>query len=104
MQYAPFEPLPEDIANRENAIKVNSIKRQGLIQSIVTKYKLVELRSDYLGRSSFYYDRRNNFIWEVNNDGFDTPKLFKPTFDVYMHIANLNNIQIPGYQNQKQML
>ena len=49
-----------------------------------------ELKSDYLGMSSFYYSRKANIIYEVDND---TISLSKPDPEVEEHIRKINNLQ-----------
>lgn len=92
MEYAPFEPLPEDKlrheTNRHHAAQV----RHDAIQEIVRTRQLVELKSDYLDRSSFWLTPDTREILQVQSDGGPQPTFYTPAPEHYTHIAELNEL------------
>ena len=42
-------------------------QRQQLISEIVQKYNLIELKCEYLGTDSYYYDKKRRNIYKVSN-------------------------------------
>ncbi len=82
----------EQNTKREQEIKRNT-KRQQLIKSIVKTNGLIELKCDYFGMDSYYYDvlRKNMYkICNVCDDWRD----INPTFEISTdeHILKLNSL------------
>jgi hypothetical protein len=97
--YESFNPLPGDIEIKRNIEIETNIKRQNNILKIIEKYKLKKLNSDYFDMSSFYYDKLNRYIWQVQNIGKEFPFFYKPETEIYLHIKELNNIDLNIFTN-----
>ena len=68
----------------------NFINKTEKINKILNALGEVEiLKSDYLGRSSYYYNKHHNIIYEIDNDN---AQLMKPSGDVDTHLRKLNSL------------
>lgn len=93
--------LLDDIIQRNSELANN---KQNQIKYIVNKKRFVLLKSDYLMPTSFYFDRTNNFIWQIETEGNGNAIFFKPSQDVFQHIAKLNDIKQNSYNIQRGIL
>ena len=87
--FAPFEPLPlspSEILQKNLQEKDRIEQKTKLLNALGD---IIELKSDYLGMSSFYYSRKANIVYEYDNS---THQLLKPNSDVEAHIRQLNNL------------
>lgn len=101
MSYASFEPLPEDVERKRIAEKAAAANNHKTKEAILKQHKFKELKSDYLGTFSLYFDSERMFIWMVHNGV--APVFTKPTWDMYEHISKLNSIT-GNYSGQPAML
>lgn len=88
-QYIGVDPLinyRNPIYNSEEITKV----RQHNIRVIANHFKLIELKSDYFGASSFYYDPEHKIMYEVDNTVLHKEPKFRIVDD--KHIKKLNGI------------
>lgn len=69
--------------------------RQQLISKIVLENNLIELKSDYLGMDSYYYNKERKTMYKVSNV-CDYTNNINPAFEVSYdrHIIELNNLPI----------
>lgn len=88
MPFAEFRLTEEEMRPKMEQNIKNGILFDQRLKQIVSYYKLIELQCDYLGMSSFYYDRENKRMYEVQNTG--TTPVFKPSTD--QHILKLNKL------------
>lgn len=88
-EFAEFQPLPSSPStilyktleeNNKKLMRENLIKSLGDVR---------ELKSDYLGMSSFYYSRKADIIYELDNSRVC---LVKPSFEVEERIRKINNL------------
>ena len=92
-QYSEFVLSNEEMQNKEQMSREVNLKRRHLIESHVKKNGLVELKSDYLGMDSFYYDTKTKTMYKVTNVcGWGRES--NPTFEVSndQHILKLNSL------------
>jgi hypothetical protein len=84
--FASFEPLPRS----PSELLTESLKLERRKQILATLGEIEELKSDYLGVSSFFYSRKLNIVYEFDNGILNS--LVKPTAEVEAHIRKINNI------------
>ena len=69
---------------------------QNHLDIYVKKYNLTELKSHYLGRSTYYFDKQTGYIWEFkareNMFVKTAPEFNKPPYEVFDTLANLNGL------------
>ena len=87
--FAKFEPLPKTPSDllRETLQQKDKIETKNTVLKALGE--LEELKSDYLGMSSFYYSRKANIVYEYDNY---KGCLVKPTTGVESHIRELNKV------------
>ena len=97
--FAPFERDPVTVLEEERQRTVNRGILQTSVDNFVREHRLNVLTSDYLNTSTYYYDPHTRMIWEVNWEGVWSPiktldghPFKKPSSDVILHIAALNNL------------
>ena len=93
MEYASFEPLPEDKNRHEQECQRKAEIRSAAIDGIVKYRNLQKLESDYLDRSTFWLDPSSQTILQVQSDGDANPIFYKPDKPIYDHIAKLNGLK-----------
>jgi len=80
--------------NNTNYIQLNkNIHRQQLIKDYVTRNGYIELKSDYLGMDSYYYDKTNKVMYKVcNHCGWNGD--INPVFEISKdeHILQFNSL------------
>ena len=88
--FSSFEPLPKSPSEllTESLKKKDKLERRK--QILATLGEIEELKSDYLGMSSFFYSRQLNIIYEFDNGVING--LVKPSAEVEAHIRKINNI------------
>lgn len=92
MEYALFEPLPEDKLRRQKEeAKVGTIRWYN-ITKYVRDNNLMSLKSDYLDMSTFWLDPQKHRILQVQSLGGPSPEFYVPQANIYQHIAELNNL------------
>ena len=93
MKYAEFTPLPKTNEERIKEQEMHTT-RQNNIQKIVDDNNLIQLKCDYLGMDSYYYNKNKKIMYKVHNINtrFDNSAI--PTFEVShdSYILKLNNI------------
>lgn len=100
MDWAPFEPLPEDKLRRQNEERAKHHSRRAIITDVVKRNNFTPLNSPYLDMSSFYYDTSTSFIWQVQNINTSPVSFYRPSYDVYKTIREYNNIKPDAYERQ----
>jgi hypothetical protein len=88
-EFATFEPLPlspSEILKKNLEEKDKEQQRVNLLNALGD---IEELKSNYLGMSSFYYSRKANKIYEYDNSKH---QLLKPNSEVEARIRQLNNL------------
>lgn len=88
-EVAKFEQLPETPSEKLNKTlkkQDNETMRNNLLKSLGD---IEILKSDYLGTSSFYYSRKADIVYELDNYKIC---LVKPTSEVEKHIRKINNL------------
>lgn len=60
-----------------------------MMQNRLRMLGAVEIKSDYLGVSSFYYSKKGDTMYEVDNVRI---QLLKPSAEVEAHLRKLNNL------------
>jgi len=115
-QYALFEPLPEDVARKEELQSQTRQKRADKMKEIIIKYKLINLNHDYLMPASFYIQPVYGYIWQYNPsvpmyngrilDTNAIVALEKLPHDIYDHVCKYNNIPVNeiNYNQQPNIL
>lgn len=86
---APFEclpPSPSELLRKTLEEKDKEMRRENLLKSLGD---IEELKSDYFGMSSFYYSRKADIIYELENCDVC---LRKPDSVVEQHIRKINNL------------
>ena len=89
-QPALFEPLPKTPAelHQENLIRQDKRARRAQMIAALGS-DIIELNSEILGRSSYFYSRSKKTIYEFNND---LNMLVTPSADVRDHLITFNNL------------
>jgi hypothetical protein len=64
-------------------------KEENMMQNRLRMLGAVEIKSDYLGVSSFYYSKKDDRMYEVDNVRI---QLLKPSAEVEAHLRKLNNL------------
>jgi hypothetical protein len=67
LNYSPFLSSIEEIQNAETILEEANAKRAELIKQRVASDKLVELKSDYLGMETYYYNKEKKQMYKVCN-------------------------------------
>ncbi len=97
LNYSNIYLSPEDKTynnNMKKSIVEKNQKRQELIQQHVKSNGYIELKSDYFGTDSFYYDKKSGIMYEVDNSCPDDDKDITPLFEISydQHIMKLNSL------------
>lgn len=95
MEYASFEPLPEDKLRRQQQEAKIARTRWDNITKYVRDNNLVSLQSDYLDMSTFWLDPQMRIL-QVQSHGDPKPIFYVPEARIYRHIAALNNLSVPA--------
>jgi hypothetical protein len=90
LTYASFEPLPTHIFTAKPApTDAEKEKQEKIMRNRLRMLGAVEIKSDYLGVSTYYYSKKDDIIYEVDNVRI---QLLKPTAEVESHLRQLNNL------------
>lgn len=103
--FLQFEPLPEYIERKNNECEYNKkiVERANLL-NIFLQYNphIIKLKSDYFDLTLYFYDKKRKLIYGLmlNNE----LKFFIPSYEVCIHISQLNNIQIQNKCNLRNLI
>lgn len=93
LKYSDFILSSESIQEKCDIKTKQNIKRKQLIKNHVISNGYIELKSDYLGMDSYYYDKLYKIMYKVCNvcdwTG-DINPVFEITYDE--HILKLNSL------------
>lgn len=87
--FAKFESLPETPSEKLSKTLKEQDKKIMIDNLLKSLGDIEELNSDYFGMSSFYYSRKADIIYELENY---TGCLVKPSSAVEKHIREINNL------------
>jgi hypothetical protein len=96
-QFAEFTPLPptqqelESAKSRDERMKVSN-------DDYIRRHNFRLLKTDYYNGANYYYDPKNNYIWEVSY--IKNGSIQRPTREVSNHIRELNGIALDSYYGQ----
>jgi hypothetical protein len=84
--FVPLEPTQQEIEEKEVMQRLHKENRDNIKNNLVSD-GYIELKSDYLGMSSYYYN--GNDIIELDNLSLE---LKKPEHKVCIHLKLYNNL------------
>ena len=94
LKYSPFILSHEEAQDKQQKQDIQNKKRRELIKQHVISNKYIELKNDYFGMDSYYYDEKYNRMNKVSNHFSFNDKLLTPHFELCNdnHIMKLNGI------------
>jgi hypothetical protein len=91
-QFAEFTPLPPTQQELED-VRLRSEKKHTTRENYIKQYNFALLNSDYLGMTEFYYDHKNDYVWELCSL-LPVSQFRRPGQKEDNHIRTLNRIPI----------
>lgn len=88
MNYAPFTPLPPTPSEQLKK-KLDQKELENNKKELIKNMKLIELKSDYLGMTTYYYSKYMNEILGIE---YDSAVPHKVSFEEDKHLRQLNNL------------
>lgn len=90
LEYATFEPLPSyTFPSTPAPTNAEREKEEKIMRNRLHMLGAVEIKSNYLNTSTYYYSKKDDIIYEVDNVRI---QLLKPTSEVESHLRKLNDL------------
>ncbi len=93
LNYSPFILSHEEVQDKQQVLDIQNKKRRELIKQQVISNEYIELKNDYFGMDSYYYDTKRKIMYKVSNV-CDWSNNINPVFEVSndQHILQLNSL------------